>query len=73
MICFVRTSSENWSNGNLVTNFSREKFLDVIYKKINRKKIIAKEPTEVVKWVYFSRKTVERLSIDIMEDPQKLR
>ena len=61
MICFVRTSSENWSNGNLVANFSREKFLDIIYKKINRKKIIAKEPTEVVKWVYFSRKNSRKV------------
>ena len=40
-------NTDNWSNGNLATNFSREKILDVIYK------IIAKEPTEDVKWVYF--------------------
>ena len=38
-----------------MTNFSREKILDVIYK------IIAKEPTEVAKWVYFCRKNSRKV------------
>ena len=50
-----------------MTNFSREKMLDVIYK------LIPKEPTEVVKSVFAEKKTVERLSIDIIEEPQKFR
>ena len=48
-------NTDNCSNGNLVTNFSHVKILDVIHKSI------AKEPTEVVnKWAYFCRKKNSR-------------